>query len=113
MDPLCGSGFGVVSDREHSMQPRPRRRGARAHAASRVALMSEREGDRTERKEAEAILRRVADDQRSMLAPGAEAAPAEPAEGDRVEVWGKRTGRIIGYGLLIILTINLFTGWFF
>jgi len=102
-----------MSDREHTMQLRPRRRGARAHVASRVAQMSERERGQADREEAGAILRRVADDQRSMLAPGAEATPAEPAEADPVEMWARRTGRIIGYGLLVILTINLFTGWFF
>lgn len=58
------------------------------------------------------ILKRIDDDQRSMVAP----APARGAridESDPVEVWAKRIGRIIGYGLLIVLTLNLFTGWFF
>ncbi|MDH7799450.1 MULTISPECIES: hypothetical protein [unclassified Beijerinckia] len=32
---------------------------------------------------------------------------------DRIEFWAKRTGRIIGLILLVVLTINLATGWFF
>ena len=38
---------------------------------------------------------------------------AQIDESDRVEVWAKRVGRLLGYILLAILTVNLFTGWFF
>jgi hypothetical protein len=38
---------------------------------------------------------------------------AQIDESDRVEVWAKRIGRVLGYALLAILTVNLFTGWFF
>lgn len=58
------------------------------------------------------ILKRIDDDQRSMIAP----APSRGAridESDPVEVWAKRVGRVLGYGLLIVLIVNLFTGWFF
>ncbi|MBX9739387.1 MAG: hypothetical protein K2X62_04920 [Beijerinckiaceae bacterium] len=35
-----------------------------------------------------------------------------PAE-DRVEVWGRRIGRLLGLAFLILLLVNLATGWFF
>lgn len=47
----------------------------------------------------------------SLLDPPPRAADLDAA--DPVVVWGKRVGRVIGYGLLIVLAVNLFTGWFF
>ena len=38
---------------------------------------------------------------------------AQIDESDPVEVWAKRIGRIVGYALLVVLIVNLFTGWFF
>ena len=32
---------------------------------------------------------------------------------DKVELWAKRTGRILGLILLVVLAVNLATGWFF
>jgi hypothetical protein len=60
---------------------------------------------------ARAILKRVDDDQRSMIAQ--ETRGAQIDESDPVEVWAKRIGRIVGYALLVVLIVNLFTGWFF
>ena len=39
-------------------------------------------------------------------------ASSEPSA-DKVELWAKRTGRILGFILLIVLAVNLATGWFF
>jgi hypothetical protein len=39
-------------------------------------------------------------------------ASGEPTE-DKVELWAKRTGRVIGFILLVVLAVNLATGWFF
>jgi hypothetical protein len=60
---------------------------------------------------ARAILKQVDDDQRSMIAQ--ETRGAQIDESDPVEVWAKRIGRIVGYALLVVLIVNLFTGWFF
>ena len=60
---------------------------------------------------ARAILKQIDDDQRSMVAQ--ETRGAQIDEGDPVEVWAKRVGRILGYALLVVLIVNLFTGWFF
>jgi hypothetical protein len=70
--------------------------------------MSDKDRDGTARE----ILNRVDADQHSMIAPSTTRG-ADIDESDPVEVWAKRVGRVIGYGLLIVLTINLFTGWFF
>ena len=35
------------------------------------------------------------------------------AEADGVEIWAKRIGRTLGFVFLILLAVNLFTGWFF
>ncbi len=83
------------------------RRSAFAHAAHYNGVMMEKD----ERRQAQDILKRVDDDQRSMIAPDVRGAQID--ETDRVEVWAKRVGRILGYILLVILTVNLFTGWFF
>ena len=32
---------------------------------------------------------------------------------DVVEIWAKRIGRALGLVFLVVLAINLFTGWFF
>jgi hypothetical protein len=32
---------------------------------------------------------------------------------DAVEIWAKRLGRALGLIFLVVLVINLFTGWFF
>jgi hypothetical protein len=32
---------------------------------------------------------------------------------DAVELWAKRIGRALGFVFLVLLAINLFTGWFF
>lgn len=58
------------------------------------------------------ILKRIDDDQRSMVAPPPTRGAAID-ESDPVEVWAKRLGRILGYALLVLLIVNLFTGWFF
>lgn len=60
---------------------------------------------------ARAILKQVDNDQRSMVAQ--ETRGAQIDENDPVEVWAKRVGRIVGYALLVVLIVNLFTGWFF
>ena len=60
---------------------------------------------------ARAILKQVDDDQRSMIAQQTRGAQID--ESDPVEVWAKRVGRIVGYALLVVLIVNLFTGWFF
>ncbi|MDB5544048.1 MAG: hypothetical protein JWO64_1197 [Hyphomicrobiales bacterium] len=32
---------------------------------------------------------------------------------DAVEIWAKRVGRALGVIFVVLLAINLFTGWFF
>jgi hypothetical protein len=32
---------------------------------------------------------------------------------DAVEIWARRTGRALGLVFLVVLALNLFTGWFF
>ena len=32
---------------------------------------------------------------------------------DALELWAKRIGRALGFVFLILLAVNLFTGWFF
>ena len=83
------------------------RRSAFAHAAHYNGFMTEKD----ERRQAQDILKRVDDDQRSMIVQDTRGAQID--ESDRVEVWAKRVGRLLGYILLAILTVNLFTGWFF
>lgn len=56
------------------------------------------------------ILRRAEADQRGPFAPGP---PPGGESGDPAEMWGRRVGRALGYGLLVVLIVNLFTGWFF
>lgn len=64
-----------------------------------------------ERPRADDILKRIEDDQRSMIAQDARGARID--ENDPVEAWAKRIGLILGYALLVVLIVNLFTGWFF
>jgi hypothetical protein len=85
------------------------RRSAFAHAALYNGFMMKKDDDEATR--ASAILKRVDDDQRSMIVQDTRGAQID--ESDRVEVWAKRIGRVLGYALLAILTVNLFTGWFF
>lgn len=67
----------------------------------------------TSDEKSQALLKRVASDQSGpMSGPPAIARDDEDAA-DPVVIWGKRVGRVIGYGLLIVLVINLATGWFF
>ena len=86
-------------------------RSAFAHAALYNGVMTEKDERGQAQDRARDILKRVDDDQRSMIAPDVRGAQID--ETDRVEVWAKRIGRILGYILLAILTVNLFTGWFF
>ncbi|MDF2118322.1 hypothetical protein PY365_22355 [Roseiarcaceae bacterium H3SJ34-1] len=37
---------------------------------------------------------------------------SEPSA-DKVELWARRTGRVLGLILLVMLAVNLATGWFF
>lgn len=64
-----------------------------------------------ESAQARDILKRVEDDQRSMIVQDTRGAQID--ESDAVEVWAKRIGRSLGYILLGVLAVNLFTGWFF
>ena len=64
--------------------------------------------------QSKALLKRVASDQSGpMSGPPVAAAHDDGDAADPVVIWGKRVGRVIGYGLLIVLAINLATGWFF
>lgn len=56
------------------------------------------------------ILKRIDADQ-SLV--GREARGAQIDENDPVEARAKQIGRVVGYALLVILAVNLFTGWFF
>ncbi len=50
----------------------------------------------------------------SALAKMSDHFSASDAQGqDAAEIWGRRIGRILGLGFLILLVINLFTHWFF
>ncbi|MBN9083615.1 MAG: hypothetical protein J0I16_19080 [Rhizobiales bacterium] len=40
-------------------------------------------------------------------------APPPTTSADPIEVWAKRIGRIIGLILVVVLALNLVTGWFF
>ncbi len=82
-------------------------RSAFAHGAPYNGVMMKND----ESKRAQEILKRIDDDQRSMIVQDTRGARID--ESDRVEVWAKRIGRLLGYILLAILTVNLFTGWFF
>ncbi|MFN3889842.1 MAG: hypothetical protein ACK4MV_05535 [Beijerinckiaceae bacterium] len=62
---------------------------------------------------AKEILKRIDDDQRSSMIGQDSVRGADINEYDPVEVWAKRIGRIAGYALLVLLVVNLFTGWFF
>jgi hypothetical protein len=65
-------------------------------------------------EKSQAVLKQVAADQSGpMSGSPAIAAHGDDDAADPVVIWGKRVGRVIGYGLLIVLAINLATGWFF
>lgn len=89
------------------MRPDAPSRSAFAHPTPYNDRMTKNDDE----AQARGILRRVESDQLSMI--GQEARGAQIDESDPVEVWAKRIGRIIGYGLLVVLIVNLFTGWFF
>lgn len=95
------------SDRELNMRDAGFSRSAFAHGAPYNGVMMKND----ESKRAQEILKRIDDDQRSMIVQDTRGARID--ESDRVEVWAKRIGRLLGYILLAILTVNLFTGWFF
>ena len=40
------------------------------------------------------------------------AATDAPAQ-DSIELWGRRIGRVLGAVFLLVLAVNLVTGWFF
>ncbi len=82
-------------------------RSAFTHAALYNDVMAEKDDARR----AQQILKRVEDDQRSMIVQDTRGARID--ENDRMEVWAKRIGRVLGYVLLGVLIVNLFTGWFF
>ncbi len=50
----------------------------------------------------------------SALQAGADHLTARDAQGeDAIEIWGRRIGRALGLLCLILLAVNLVTGWFF
>lgn len=68
----------------------------------------------TNDEQSQALLKRVSADQSGpMSGPPVVPAHADDDSADPVVIWGKRTGRVIGYVLLVVLAINLATGWFF
>lgn len=89
------------------MRPDAAGRSAFAHPTHYNGFMTTNDDD----AQARGILRRVENDQLSMI--GHDARGAQIDASDPVEVWAKRIGRIVGYGLLVVLIVNLFTGWFF
>jgi hypothetical protein len=34
-------------------------------------------------------------------------------QADKVEIWARRIGRVLGFIFLCVLALNLATGWFF
>jgi hypothetical protein len=65
-------------------------------------------------KQAEEARRSLASLSRETgLLGGARMRDNDGAEPDAVEIWAKRVGRALGVIFVIILAINLFTGWFF
>lgn len=80
--------------------------------ARRAQGLSRGDAMASDQETAKSILRRVEDDQRSFAAPSHAPGPSiDPA--DPVEIWARRVGRTLGYGLLAVLVLNLATGWFF
>ena len=69
--------------------------------------MSDRE------KEAEEARRTLASLSRDTGLLGGASMREEPGEADAVEIWAKRIGRTLGLIFLVLLAVNLFTGWFF
>jgi hypothetical protein len=65
-------------------------------------------------KQAEEARRSLASMSRETgLLGGARMREDEGEAPDAVEIWAKRVGRALGVIFVIILAINLFTGWFF
>ena len=65
-------------------------------------------------REAEEARRSLASMSRETgLLGGARMREDEGEAPDAVEIWAKRVGRALGVIFVIILAINLFTGWFF
>jgi hypothetical protein len=65
-------------------------------------------------KQAEEARRTLASLSRETgLLGGARMREDEGAAQDAVEIWAKRVGRALGVIFVILLAINLFTGWFF
>jgi hypothetical protein len=65
-------------------------------------------------KQAEEARRTLASLSRETgLLGGARMRDDEGETPDAVEIWAKRVGRALGVIFVIVLAINLFTGWFF
>jgi hypothetical protein len=65
-------------------------------------------------KQAEEARRTLASLSRETgLLGGARMREDEGEAPDAVEIWAKRVGRALGVIFVVILAINLFTGWFF
>src|SRR6476469_2308400 len=65
-------------------------------------------------REAEEARRSLASMSRETgLLGGARMREDEGEAPDAVEIWAKRVGRALGVIFVVILVINLFTGWFF
>ena len=79
------------------------------------------EPDKRETEQADKIIRRAEQDSHSIftgalhrlgkmtgLSAGEDVSGTDPAE-----KWGRIVGRSLGFVFLIVLVVNLFTGWFF
>jgi hypothetical protein len=97
----------ALSGRENNMRPPVRRRSAFAH----LTLYNDGMTKPDDASSAKNILKRIDDDQRSMIVQDGRGAQID--ESDPVEVWAKRIGRLLGMAFLVVLVVNLFTGWFF
>lgn len=65
-------------------------------------------------KQAEEARRSLASMSRETgLLGGARMGDDDGGAPDAVEIWAKRVGRGLGVIFVIVLAINLFTGWFF
>jgi hypothetical protein len=74
--------------------------------------------DQEQQAAARALLDRVERDTTgifgwSLWRGGRRANIDEPATLDRVEIWGRRIGRGLGFIAAAVLAVNLFTHWFF
>ncbi len=48
-----------------------------------------------------------------LLGVGPQMRADDHGSADAVEIWAKRIGRALGLVFLVLLAVNLFTGWFF